>query len=117
MSASAVFPLFFPNTELLEAASDAISKFLKSDSHNLKYMGADTLGRLIKISPDISEQHQLAVIDCLELVTVELLLKFKKASDEYWEPEEDQFISLRYEVASKLYEQNLGQMDCKQKKH
>lgn len=30
-------------------------------------MGIDALGRLIKISPDIAEQHQLAVIDCLEV--------------------------------------------------
>ncbi|XP_028091629.1 AP-4 complex subunit epsilon-like [Camellia sinensis] len=56
-----------PNTKLLEAAAEAISKFLKSDSHNLKYMGIDALGRLIKISPEIAEQHQLAVIDCLEV--------------------------------------------------
>lgn len=40
---------------------------MQSDSHNLKYMGIDGLGRLIKISPDIAEQHQLAVIDCLEV--------------------------------------------------
>ncbi|XP_022936679.1 AP-4 complex subunit epsilon [Cucurbita moschata] len=56
----------FPNPKLLEAAADAISRFLKSDSHNLKYMGIDALGRLIKLSPDIAEQHQLAVIDCME---------------------------------------------------
>jgi len=40
---------------------------LQSDSHNLKYMGIDALGRLIKINPDIAEEHQLAVIDCLEV--------------------------------------------------
>lgn len=40
---------------------------MQSDSHNLKYMGIDGLGRLIKISPEIAEQHQLAVIDCLEV--------------------------------------------------
>ncbi|KAM7490823.1 hypothetical protein LguiA_033744 [Lonicera macranthoides] len=55
-----------PNPKLLESAADAISKFLKSDSHNLKYMGIDALSRLIKTSPEIAEQHQLAVIDCLE---------------------------------------------------
>lgn len=43
------------------------SSALQSDSHNLKYMGIDALGRLIKISPEIAEQHQLAVIDCLEV--------------------------------------------------
>ncbi|KAL0371991.1 UNVERIFIED_CONTAM: AP-4 complex subunit epsilon [Sesamum calycinum] len=56
-----------PNPNLLGAAADAISKFLKSDSHNLKYLGIDALSRLIKISPEIAEQHQLAVIDCLEV--------------------------------------------------
>ena len=30
-------------------------------------MGIDALSRLIKISPEIAEQHQLAVIDCLEV--------------------------------------------------
>lgn len=45
----------------------SLAKHMQSDSHNLKYMGIDGLGRLIKISPDIAEQHQLAVIDCLEV--------------------------------------------------
>lgn len=40
---------------------------MQSDSHNLKYLGIDALGRLIKSSPEIAEQHQLAVIDCLEV--------------------------------------------------
>ncbi|XP_021855400.2 AP-4 complex subunit epsilon [Spinacia oleracea] len=77
-----------PNTKLLEAAADAISKLLKSDSHNLKYMGIDALGRLIKLSPDVAEQHQLAVIDCLEdpddslkRKTFELLYKMTKSSN------------------------------------
>jgi hypothetical protein len=39
----------------------------QSESHNLKYMGIDALGRLIRINPDIAEEHQLAVIDCLEV--------------------------------------------------
>ncbi|KAK7835085.1 AP-4 complex subunit epsilon [Quercus suber] len=78
----------YPNPKLLEAAADVISRFLKSDSHNLKYMGIDALGRLIKISPEIAEQHQLAVIDCLEdpddtlkRKTFELLYKMTKSSN------------------------------------
>ncbi|KAK6158573.1 hypothetical protein DH2020_005887 [Rehmannia glutinosa] len=58
-----------PNPKLLEAAADAISKFLK-------------------ISPEIAEQHQLAVIDCLEdpddtlkRKTFELLYKMTKSSN------------------------------------
>ncbi|CAA0812028.1 AP-4 complex subunit epsilon [Striga hermonthica] len=77
-----------PNPKLLEAAADAISKFLKSDSHNLKYLGIDALSRLIKVSPEIAEQHQLAVIDCLEdpddtlkRKTFELLYKMTKSSN------------------------------------
>ncbi|KAF5815696.1 putative adaptor protein complex AP-4, epsilon subunit [Helianthus annuus] len=77
-----------PSPKLLETAADAIANFLKSDSHNLKYMGIDALGRLIQISPDIAEQHQLAVIDCLEdpddtlkRKTFELLYKMTKSSN------------------------------------
>ncbi|KAL1552665.1 AP-4 complex subunit epsilon-like [Salvia divinorum] len=77
-----------PNPKLLEAAADAIAKFLKSDSHNLKYLGIDALTRLIKINPEIAEQHQLAVIDCLEdpddtlkRKTFDLLYKMTKSSN------------------------------------
>lgn len=78
----------YPNPKLLEAAVEATSRFLKSDSHNLKYLGIDALGRLIKINPDIAEEHQLAVIDCLEdpddtlkRKTFELLYKMTKSSN------------------------------------
>lgn len=30
-------------------------------------MGIDALSRIIKINPDYAEEHQLAVIDCLEV--------------------------------------------------
>ncbi|XP_019421448.1 PREDICTED: AP-4 complex subunit epsilon-like isoform X2 [Lupinus angustifolius] len=78
----------YPNPMLLEAAADVIANFLKSDNHNLKYMGIDALGRLIKLSLNIAEQHQLAVIDCLEdpddtmkRKTFELLYKMTKSSN------------------------------------
>lgn len=86
-----------PNTKLLESAAVQTSRFLKvrvlyghsvitylgqvsflsmssdlwlqNESHNLKYMGIDALGRIIKINPDFAEEHQLAVIDCLEVCT------------------------------------------------
>ncbi|KAL2517322.1 AP-4 complex subunit epsilon [Abeliophyllum distichum] len=77
-----------PNPKLLESAADTISKFLKGDSHNLKYLGIDALGLLIRISPEIAEQHQLAVIDCLEdpddtlkRKTFDLLYKMTKSSN------------------------------------
>ncbi|KAG8078863.1 hypothetical protein GUJ93_ZPchr0007g4617 [Zizania palustris] len=78
----------FPNPKMLDAAAETTSKFLKSDSHNLKYMGIDALGRLIKINPDIAEEHQLLVIDCLEdpddtlkRKTFELLYKMTKSTN------------------------------------
>ncbi|PIA35948.1 hypothetical protein AQUCO_03400085v1 [Aquilegia coerulea] len=78
----------YPSSKLLDAAAEVTSKFLKSESHNLKYMGIDALGRLIKINPDIAEGHQLAVIDCLEdpddtlkRKTFELLYKMTKSSN------------------------------------
>ncbi|KAJ3678305.1 hypothetical protein LUZ60_002108 [Juncus effusus] len=78
----------YPNSKLLGAAVEATSKFLKSESHNLKYMGIDALGRLIRINPDIAEEHQLAVIDCLEdpddtlkRKTFELLYKMTKSTN------------------------------------
>ncbi|XP_049376272.1 AP-4 complex subunit epsilon [Solanum stenotomum] len=77
-----------PNPKVLETAAEAVAKFLKNDSHNLKYLGIDALGRLIKISSEIAEQHQLAVIDCLEdpddtlkRKTFELLYKMTKPSN------------------------------------
>lgn len=78
----------YPNTKLLESAAEHTSKFLKNENHNLKYMGIDALGRIIKINPDFAEEHQLAVIDCLEdpddtlkRKTLELLYKMTKSSN------------------------------------
>lgn len=78
----------YPNSKLLEAAAEITSRFLKSDNHNLKYMGIDALGRIIKINPDFAEEHQLAVIDCLEdpddtlkRKTLDLLYKMTKSSN------------------------------------
>ncbi|KAL9259663.1 AP-4 complex subunit epsilon-like protein [Drosera capensis] len=60
-----------------------------SDSHNLKYMGIDALGCLIKISPEVAEQHQLALFasvlqdpdDTLKRKTFELLYKMTESSN------------------------------------
>ncbi|XP_077229897.1 AP-4 complex subunit epsilon-like isoform X2 [Tasmannia lanceolata] len=78
----------YSNPKLLNAAAEVTSRFLKSESHNLKYMGIDALGRLIRINPDIAEEHQLAVIDCLEdpddtlkRKTFELLYKMTKSTN------------------------------------
>eukprot|EP00249_Psilotum_nudum_P022263 c28444_g1_i1 orf=707-3676(+) len=78
----------YPNTKLLEAAADITSRFLKNENHNLKYMGIDALGRVIKINPEFAEGHQLAVIDCLEdpddtlkRKTLDLLYKMTKSTN------------------------------------
>lgn len=64
MSSSSFFVLFLTMTDIVLIANISCKQ---SESHNLKYMGIDALGRLIKINPDIAEEHQLAVIDCLEV--------------------------------------------------
>ncbi|KAG0630461.1 hypothetical protein M758_1G179700 [Ceratodon purpureus] len=74
--------------KLLGMAAEITSRFLKSDNHNYKYMGIDALGRVIQINPDFAEQHQLAVIDCLEdqddtlkRKTLDLLYKMTKSTN------------------------------------
>eukprot|EP00252_Welwitschia_mirabilis_P018924 TRINITY_DN4243_c0_g2_i1.p1 TRINITY_DN4243_c0_g2~~TRINITY_DN4243_c0_g2_i1.p1 ORF type:complete len:923 (+),score=193.52 TRINITY_DN4243_c0_g2_i1:295-2769(+) len=78
----------YPNAKLLEEAGRVTSRFLKSDSHNLKYMGIDALCQVIRINPDFVEEHQLAVIDCLQdpddtlkRKTLDLLYKMTKSSN------------------------------------
>eukprot|EP00899_Mesostigma_viride_P027947 jgi/Mesvir1/8337/Mv12598-RA.1 len=56
----------WPNAKLLEAGAEVTSRFLRSGSHNLKYIGIDALGLIVKINPKYAVDHQLAVIDCLE---------------------------------------------------
>ena len=59
-----------------------ISTFLKSSNHNLKYVGIDALSRIVRINSNYANEHQIAVIDCLEdpdetlkKKTLELLFK------------------------------------------
>ena len=56
----------YPNTALLDAAADAISRFIDSRSHNLKYLGVVGLAMIVESQPQYAAQHQLAVMDCLE---------------------------------------------------
>eukprot|EP00850_Spirogloea_muscicola_P017883 SM000158S02015 [mRNA] locus=s158:129318:134894:+ [translate_table: standard] len=77
-----------PNPKLLETSASVTSKFLKSDSHNLKYMGIDALGRVVRINPEFATEHQIAVIDCLEdpddtlkRKTLDLLYKMTKGDN------------------------------------
>lgn len=61
---------------------------VQSESHNLRYMGIDALGRIVKINADFAAEHQLAVIDCLEdpdetlkRKTLDLLFKMTKPAN------------------------------------
>lgn len=56
----------YPNSTLLDAAAAAIARFIKSDNHNLKYLGVTGLTAIVKDHPKYAAEHQLAVIDCLE---------------------------------------------------
>lgn len=41
----------YPNTLLLEAAATSISRFIRSESHNLKYIGIKGLASIVKDYP------------------------------------------------------------------
>uniref|UniRef100_A0A7S3HNE1 AP-4 complex subunit epsilon-1 C-terminal domain-containing protein n=2 Tax=Spumella elongata TaxID=89044 RepID=A0A7S3HNE1_9STRA len=56
----------YPNAVLLDAAATSISRFIRSDSHNLKYIGIKGLASIVKDYPKYAADHQMAVIDCLE---------------------------------------------------
>lgn len=56
----------YPNATLLDAAATSISRFIRSDSHNLKYIGIKGLAAIVKDHPKYAADHQMAVIDCLE---------------------------------------------------
>lgn len=56
----------YQNPLLLENAASAISRFITSTNHNLKYLGIQALTSIVKINPKYATQHQMAVIDCLE---------------------------------------------------
>mmetsp|Transcript_30189 Transcript_30189/g.59781 ORF Transcript_30189/g.59781 Transcript_30189/m.59781 type:complete len:1115 (-) Transcript_30189:17-3361(-) len=56
----------YPNTTLLDAAADAISRFIASRNHNLKYIGVTGLAAIVADHPKYAAAHQMAVIECLE---------------------------------------------------
>ena len=64
--AASTIAAIVPDAKLLQACSDLTQRFLRSDSHNLKYCGIEALGRLVALNPDCGAEHQLAVIECLE---------------------------------------------------
>ena len=55
----------YPNPQLLDGAANAISRFMESNNHNLKYLGVTGLSRIVKEHPKYAAQHQMAVVECL----------------------------------------------------
>ena len=43
-----------------------MANFLRSSSHNLRYMGIDSLACIVRRDAAFATEHQMAVIDCLE---------------------------------------------------
>ncbi len=41
--------------------------FLRSSSHNLRYVGIDALAGITGLNPAAAAEHQVAVLDCLEV--------------------------------------------------
>lgn len=56
----------YPNSTLLDAAADAISRFIQSQSQNLKYFGVTGLAAIVESHPQYAAAHQMSVIECLE---------------------------------------------------
>jgi len=58
--------MIFPSQSLMDAATTTISRFLSSESHNLKYIGITGLALIVKIDPKYTLNYQSLVVDCLE---------------------------------------------------
>ena len=56
----------YPNPTLLDSAATSVSRLIRSDSNNLKYIGLKGLTYIVRDHPIYVRDHQLAVIDCLE---------------------------------------------------
>ena len=63
-------------------------RFIRSDSHNLKYIGIKGLAAIVKEHPRYAADHQLAVVDCLEdsdetlkRKTLDLLVRMTNATN------------------------------------
>lgn len=56
----------YPEHSLLALGASNISRFIASESHNLKYLGVTGLAQIVQINPSYATEHQMAVVDCLE---------------------------------------------------
>ena len=88
----------YPSQELLDLATQTISRFLSSASKNLKYMGIMGLIQIVKIDPKYTLDYQNMVVDCLEdaddtlkIRTLDLL--YKMTNKQNVEPIVDKLLS------------------------
>lgn len=58
--------MIYPHPPLYELASQTISRFLSSESHNLKYIGISGLSSIVVVDPKYTLNYQTMVVDCLE---------------------------------------------------
>ena len=56
----------YPNSHLIELASNTISRFLSSDSPNLRCTGINGLTLIIQINPSYVMNYQNIIVDCME---------------------------------------------------
>ena len=56
----------YPNAELLQSASKATAFFINNPLPNLKYLGLNALGEMVKENPAVAATHQMAVMNCLQ---------------------------------------------------
>ena len=56
----------YPNPHLIELASNTISRFLISESPNLRCTGINGLALIIQINPNYVMNRQQCIVDCLE---------------------------------------------------
>ena len=67
--------IIYPNDNLTTTAGEIISRFLKSDSPNLRCTGIIGLGLIIQINPKYVMNFQNIIVDCME-VNDETLKKY-----------------------------------------
>ena len=59
--------VIYPNSHLIELASNTISRFLSSDSPNLRCTGINGLTLIIQINPSYVMNYQNIIVDCMEV--------------------------------------------------
>lgn len=56
----------YPNENLIQDAASSLKRFLESQNSNIKYMGIRGLSHIYKQYPQLLEDYQLVIVDCLE---------------------------------------------------